>query len=171
MSSLFESISSWLLTLANKLRRLSKLPTPAFLSRYKMVPQDDDGKKGGDDKKNGDRSKDGERTKDEPKFLDDLSGLGRSTTGTPDLLTSVQEAGSDEHLAQAGPENTVRLLAATDGHSFIAQPTSTPYQPETEVDQGWGASSLQDHDTTTEPSPMSGAIRNTRVDAASQTDQ
>ena len=162
MSSLFESTSSWLLTLANKLRRLSKLPTPAFLSRYKMVPQDGDGKKGGDDKKNGDRSKDGEQIKDEPKYLDELSGLGRSTTGTPDLLTSVQEAGSDEHLARAGSENTVRLLAATNGLSFIAQPTGTPYQPETEVDQGWGASSLQDHDTT---------IRKTRVNAASQADQ
>ena len=136
-----------------------------------MAPQDDDGKKGGDDKKNGDESKDGEQTKDEPKFLDELSGLGRSTTSTPDLLTSVQEAGSDEYLARARPENTVRLLASTDGRSFTAQPTDTPYQPETEADQGWGASSLQDHDTTTEPSPTSGAIQNTRVDAASQTDQ
>ncbi|KAK3177908.1 hypothetical protein OEA41_000040 [Lepraria neglecta] len=136
-----------------------------------MAPQDDDGKKGGDDKKNGDRSKDGEQAKDEPKFLDELSGLGRSTTGTSDLLTSVQEAGSYEYLARAGPENTVRLLTATDGHSFTAQPTGTLYQPETEVDQGWGSSSLQDHDTTTEPSPTSGAIQNTRVDAASQTDQ
>lgn len=105
------------------------------------------------------------------KFLNKLSGLRRSTTGTPDLPTSVQEAGSDEYLARAGPENTVRLLAATDGRSFRAQPTDTPHQPETEIDQGLEASSLQDDDTTTEPSPTSGAIQNTRVDAASQTDQ
>lgn len=65
----------------------------------------------------------------------------------------------------------MRLLAATDERSVRAQPTDTPHQPETEVDQGLEASSLQDDDTTTEPSPTSGAIQNTRVDAASQTDQ
>jgi hypothetical protein len=129
----------------------------------------------GGDEKSVKENKGDEHAEDDPKSLDELPGLGRSTSGTTDLLTSVQEAGSDEHLVRAGPRDTVRLVTATGEPSSTTLFTARLHQPgpeiDTVVDYGWGASSLQDHETATNAASISGATQNPRVDAASQTDQ
>lgn len=156
------------------LGKLSK-STPAFLSWPKTNAKDEVMKNHGGDEKSVEKNKDDEHTEDESKSFDKLPGLRRSTSGTTDLLTSVQEAGSDEHLVRAGPRDTVRLVTAIDKPSSTTLSTVGPHQPgpetDTAVDYGWGASSLQDHETAVNAPPISGATQNPRVDAASQTDQ
>ncbi|KAL2043812.1 hypothetical protein N7G274_003332 [Stereocaulon virgatum] len=148
---------------------------PAFLSWPETNAKDEDMQNDGVDEQSVEENIGDKHIEDERKSLDELPGLRRSTSGTTDLLTSVQEAGSDEHLVRAGPRDTVRLVTATGEPSSTTLSTTRPHQPgpetDTAVDYGWGASSLQDHETATNAVSISGATHNARVSAASQTDQ